>query len=124
MEKISKEEGNKLIAYFMGAKGFEDVSFNLKPTEMWLPFHGIVPIKGLKYCSSYDWLMPVIEKIWKLTANRQLWYIELNEIDPDGFTPTLFNKYHIRENSFESNIEEIYYMAITFIEWYTEFTKK
>lgn len=65
-------EGNKLIALFMGGKTSD---MNNKIVQghqnIWLPIHGIcnwttVDIgngKTLQYHKSWDWLMPVIDKI-------------------------------------------------------------
>lgn len=54
-------EGNKLIAEFMGAKiivenyhGINIIKFPDKSTK---------DLFGLKYNTSWDWLMPVVEKI-------------------------------------------------------------
>jgi len=60
-------ESNKLIVKFIGAKLFKRCS----KYELWIPLHGAYKIdtieveKGetLKFHKSWDWLMPVVEKI-------------------------------------------------------------
>ena len=55
---MTTQEGNKLIAEFMGKKFIEDGN------SMW---DGKVSIcvENLEYHSSWNWLMPVVEKIEK-----------------------------------------------------------
>lgn len=103
-QKAQIKENNILIARFMGI----DESIPHDHQGIYL------------YHSSWDWLMPVMEKIWNLTGHRNLWYIDLSEIDPNGFISILYNKFHIREDSFKNNIEEVYGMVITFIKWYNK----
>jgi hypothetical protein len=60
-------EGNKIIAEFMGAPydskydcfDYENASFNPISSERYLS------VNRIKYHSSWDWLMPVVEKIEK-----------------------------------------------------------
>jgi hypothetical protein len=62
---------NKMIAEFMGAKYTKHTGFSLLPHELWLPNYGIcrhdtVELGAgriLHYHNSWDWLMPVVEKI-------------------------------------------------------------
>jgi len=58
-------KNNKLIAEFMGGKYNVDLQFTIAQEEIWLPIYGICNFrrKGLKYHSSWDWLIPVIENI-------------------------------------------------------------
>lgn len=67
METKDKVEGNKLIEIFKGerqlmpnGKMFGIKRGSLKEHENWF---NIVNVEDLKYHSSWDWLMPVIEKI-------------------------------------------------------------
>lgn len=52
---------NKMIAEFMGGK--YKTQFFIPHNHIWLPIHGIVSNERLKYNSSWDWIMPVVEKI-------------------------------------------------------------
>lgn len=58
---------NILIAEFMGGKVKSESILNIKDNEIFIPFHGVCDLgnsgKGLKYHNSWDWLMPVVEKI-------------------------------------------------------------
>jgi len=78
------EEGNKLIAEFVGAKVTTPYPFNkdlgYETYHFEYPADKDVPtnypenrrshvIDGLKYHSSWDWLMPVVEKIENLTMS-------------------------------------------------------
>lgn len=64
MENLDIIENNKLIALFMSAT----IRSNF---ELWLPIHGVCRFdtvdlgrgKTLHYHDSYDWLIPVVEKI-------------------------------------------------------------
>jgi len=80
MDKIQEQqiiEGNKLIAEFMGGErhwlngmkepftddtiwGYYDVGVNITSTYSGRP---IALVNDLKYHTSWDWLMPVVEKI-------------------------------------------------------------
>jgi len=59
---------NRIIADFMGGKPSHPIAQN---DDYWLPIHGIVNCKTIelgkgkimKYHKSWDWLMPVVEKI-------------------------------------------------------------
>lgn len=64
-------EGNKLIAEFMGGK-VEDTLRCSNYTKIGLPKWAfkcydfdVLKISGFEYNSSWDWLMPVVEKIEK-----------------------------------------------------------
>ena len=83
MDKIQEQqiiEGNKLIAEFMGGErhwlngmkepftddtiwGYYDVGVNIISTYSGRP---IALVNDLKYHTSWDWLMPVVEKIESL----------------------------------------------------------
>ena len=94
------EQGNKLIAEFMGAtQDSDDLS------DWWggIMFpHGYDRTFALKYHSSWDWLMPVVEKILKIAHENMLneWECEF-------------------ANRFLScNITAIYLLCIEFIKWH------
>lgn len=60
---------NLQIALFMGAINSRNLSFKIKDDEIWIPSHGVCSVssvdngKSMKYHSSWDWLIPVIDKI-------------------------------------------------------------
>lgn len=95
MEKKEIIEGNRLIAEFMGLRiGVDKYSYRVGATE---PLHE----KHLDYHKSWDWLIPVVEKIGNLSKkkNKQLWG---NIV----FALRLVKK------------EEIYKEVIEYIKWY------
>lgn len=99
-------EKNKLIAFFMGAdKADEDESF------VWLPkFNGkrgkvSCHVNDLKYNASWNWLMPVVEKINKLVLTKQ-----------EQFDYLLF----IRRYVADADIEKAYPHIIRLIEYYNQ----
>lgn len=71
-QSLSKEEGNEIIALFMGAKWKRRITDSFVGDV--LEFSEGVPTwhkpywssATLKYHTSWDWLMPVVEKIAKL----------------------------------------------------------
>ena len=122
MENLNVIEGNKLIAEFMGGKYDKDTTFKIQSDEIWLPIHGIVNCatiesgKGriIQYHTSWDWLMPVVEKIENFNDGCTLCIIEderchINtqtnfEVDSVGYT----------------KIEAVYNAIIEFIKWYNQ----
>tara|TARA_R100000951_G_scaffold91536_1_gene79919 strand:- start:704 stop:1240 length:537 start_codon:yes stop_codon:yes gene_type:complete len=58
---------NKLIAKFMGMT-YGDTNDGSVMTQMTSQGNEVVPIESMKYHSSWDWLMPVVEKCFNGTA--------------------------------------------------------
>ena len=103
---MTTEQGNKLIAEFMGGTLDSPGS----------PYYYFLE-KGkyeteLKYHSSWDWLMPVVEKIETLNNSCTLVIIEDERCHIDT------------QNGFEldsvgcTKIEATYNAVVRFIEWY------
>jgi len=91
------EEKNRMIAEFMGiVESSIDGQFW---TEKSHEGFGIGKLVGLKYHSSWDWLMPVVEKIESVN---------------EGVPQQLLNV------SLFSYIEDVYNAVVEFIEWYNE----
>lgn len=117
-QQLSKEEGNAVIAKFMGLIRKEpDSKFNLP--QYWAGDKNDGRKKGdfvgyphqLKYHSSWDWLKMVIDKISQ-------WYDDegdidlLNKMDEANlsiFTMTVF-----------ANIETVWKSVIQFIQWHNQ----
>lgn len=55
---MSNQENNKMIAEFMGLAPNECGVYQTKRG----PYH----LENLSYHTSWDWLMPVVEKCWKI----------------------------------------------------------
>lgn len=109
MTKEEIIENNKLIAEFMGYnphyKNGIFQGYELKPKIITFPEH-------LKYHTSWDWLMSVVEKIWKITDCRSsIFYFEANE------ELTIYGK---TEPSMDNNKENCYSAVVEFIKWYNE----
>lgn len=106
------EEGNKLIAEFMGHKinwGFNKDSILYMPQGDGNATNNsvVIPLDKLKYNSSWDWLMPVVDKV----ADQHDQY-------------TYFNVGHIfdaiRDCLYCVNIKHAWAEVIRFIEWYNK----
>ena len=92
--ELNSREDNKLIAEFMGMKYSDEKSFN---NGEWT--HSIKSLS--KFETSWDWLMPVVEKIsdaksWSINATLE-WLSESQ--DRDGF--------YDRDGIFQSVVEFI-----------------
>src|SRR5688572_1146036 len=107
---MSIEEGNFLIAEFMGQCGLEGKS---------IPNLGIVR-NAAKYHSSWDWLMPVVEKVeWmdsdkidsRITIERQHCTVYFHFYDGEKYE-WMFGGAPKKENVWKS--------IVRFIQWYTQ----
>lgn len=113
-------ENNKLIAEFLGVQPNE-----LGEYEMFGVIESIDPddqhfytARVLKFNDSWDWLMPVVEKIESLNYDFQMmggcWVI-IYDIDPDREQGT-----ELIEESAETKIKTVYAACVRFIKWYNE----
>jgi len=96
---MKTEESNKLIAEFMGWEisiGHEGM-YDL-PDGLSKDYHSLKP-GYMKFHTSWDWLMPVVEKIEQEHQGvpQQMLYVNLY-----------------------SRLEEVYEAAVEFIKWYNE----
>ena len=120
-------ENNKLLAEFMewGNGGvyitpFENVGYcNGEPTSICLGY-------DLLFHKSWDWLMPVVDKIEKeLTEEFRVVIFEdecsIYQKTEDGSTLIIFNC--IAEQFNTSKIEATYLACVEFVEWYNEQNK-
>ncbi len=95
-------EGNKLIAEFMT---MEKCPLGVKTK--------IIHSNDLKYHSSWDWLMPVVEKIEK-THCINIEYTTCNIADPaNGYEDII-------STSEKTKIEATWKAVIEFINWYNK----
>lgn len=66
MSTVTTEAMNEAIARFMELKeGYQEWRKN-HPAQVFMIDDEWVPIQNLKYHTSWDWLMPVVEKISKM----------------------------------------------------------
>lgn len=116
----SKVENNKLIAIFMELK--IGIYPSIDGKRYWETPIGDVSMDSanlLLYNSSWDWLMPVIEKIEEIEE------IEMTEIkygdDEYGYVTEI---YHCEIASIKSygktKLESVYYAIVAFITWHNK----
>lgn len=94
------KEGNKLIATFMNHGGGEQDEYN----------NPLAP-----YNSSWNWLMPVVEKINEIEDQAD------EELFDDMLMEDLKILYH---TSITCSIKVVYERVVEFIEWYNKTTLK
>lgn len=127
MSKENIIKNNELIAEFMGGKYETNLPFAYTKSG-WTDTpanssNQIVQSHTFKYNSSWDWLMPVIEKIQKLGYVCVIYGNYCNIIEKDLFTKKYdgegFNIDYYSE-SIDNVIEAVYKCAIEFIKWYNQ----
>lgn len=127
-------EGNKLIAHFMGAKSIKPIGHTGRDIEFPVQTGGLYvhQTADLKYHSSWDWLMPVVEKIenTKTIDPVHKSKVPTNVIihKSEGWEKNDFKQTcdiiqftwdgHKISNSSNSKIEAIYKSVVQFIQWY------
>lgn len=113
-EKINKD--NKLIAEFMGFKQSGLLNEYTNPNE--IPVNGMTNIynpdgSDFKYSKSWDWLMPIIEKIESIDA----WIFDIygNKCEVE-----FGNNFTMDDITFyrQTKIEATYKAVVAFIKWY------
>ena len=141
----STEEKNEVIAVFDGLiKQPKGVNYNLDswykpdPDDKRKKGQWIAYTHQLKYHSSWDWLMPVVEKIenikhigidvvyLKIEGNQcQIWtYFDVKEfLRLTGDDKNEGNKFKVRYSA-KTKIEATYNAVFEFIQWYTSQTKE
>ena len=103
-------ENNKLIAEFLGFK-FNKHRKAYRIPQMGFAFQG--KIEDLKFHSSWNWLMKVIDKIYNLYKDENFkFYSNLEGV----------NLYSVIKTSFieDINIDYTYSTVIEYIEWYNK----
>lgn len=125
MNKEEIETGNKLIIDFLNWKiytyngpymTFKCYKVNSYP-DIYIPESGILPANpsNLKFHSSWDWLMPVVEKI----ENLEDYIIEIS------YKQCIIKSYEknmeiITSRYLDSKIEAVWASVVEFIRWYNE----
>lgn len=128
-------EGNKIIAEFMGLKriGSSESSENILEVPVYKHFDKNGKVFGEtyythhKYHSSWDWLMPVVEKIQSIdiapAPNYRGYRIEIvvqGYVKISGFPmPTIFKNVSIEG----SLINAVWQAVVQFIQWYNKNNK-
>lgn len=128
-------EGNKLIAEFMGFKPWVDFNIQLGFCELNINKYstyedgmGHIPhactFKELRFHSSWDWLMPVIDKIGTILFEDNILpdYIDRSYVKSDCYENDTTKSILINLSIFAS-LEDVYEETIDFIKWYNEYNK-
>ena len=95
-------EGNKLIAKFRGLEPFTDDRYGWMYPSPIDKHTSIFGDEGLKYDSSWEWLMPVVHKCWESTTEEERTFKGLTLFELGLFSP----------------IGEIWEAVVEFIKWY------
>lgn len=108
-------EGNKLIAEFMGlTKSINGATIETRYVFDWKNKpQGDLPV-DLKFNSSWDWLMPVIEKIETLDFIVIIKQNECVIVNNSGETPKFI------QELCETKIKSVCLAVVEFIKWYDE----
>ena len=96
--KDNKAEKNEIIAEFMGMELGDDKTMYYDDAEN---LHPPTPINELKFHSSWDWLMPVIEKIGTHTLS---------------YTIEMLSEYYYKDGDNQDGLEGIeeFHKAVVF----------
>ncbi len=116
-------ENNRLLAEFMGLKPKLESPDVYSYSDM--PFFSVREScpekvmesisKYVKYNSSWDWLMPCVDKIEKLLPDDSVITIEYKNC----YIPVLNDKVPFTiEGSGETKIEAVYNACVEFVKWY------
>lgn len=120
MEENEILEGNKLIAEFMG---FKQKSYTPESEKLWCDNKHGLPVGELKFHTSWDWLMPVVEKISKLKIGDGIETVEYAHPRTFGMVKQETGNFMVRLNGFtvhesETLLESTYKAVIEFIKYY------
>ena len=110
MTREEIDKNNKLIAEFMGGK----LKWLNKIDSSYVS--GYANIAGLKFHKSWDWLMPVVEKIESLNINEIP--IEVHIHSNDCLISDIEHNSIGELSSLGSKIKSVYECVVEFIKWY------
>jgi len=112
---------NKLISDFMGGKPrleCNDCNYNHDCNHIECKLTEGGQIKMLRYHTSWDWLMPCVEKIESLTYD-----VRINGYGSEGddkYCDICDGNDEISEFTSKSKIEAVYKSVVEFIHWYNK----
>jgi hypothetical protein len=110
--KMKTTENNKLIAEFMGAESVVGVEYGIILTN---PTRKETTLSSLAYHTSWDWLMPVVEKIESLGFE---FFIVENRSKVKHNTDHSIDVLCYLEGG--SKIDITYQTVVEFIKWYNQ----
>jgi hypothetical protein len=123
---METKENNKLIAEFMGLDEIgRYVPENLLPCKRYDLFQGIFEIEETEFHESWDWLMPVVEKIEEIRVKEleeeiisyHRFRVDMN-ITQCEITEFITDKV-IAFGDAGSKLKSTYYAIGEFLRWYT-----
>ena len=122
---MNTTENNKIIAEFMGGLKDGESRLSLQNNEIWLPIHGVCHLgnsgKVLKYRSSWDWLMEVVEKI-RFTQECSDFNINYTcdvKIECEDYNQF----FEVYTDNKVNTLQAVYNACIEFIKWHNEQNK-
>ncbi len=129
MNSDQLKEGNRLIAEFMGAEKLDENSFTYNREDKFIG--NCCSVDDLEYHSSWDWLMPVVEKIESLDGGEHGNFgvhITSNSCNIQGSNlwktlqgKSTFPVYMSDPNAIlDTKIESTWYNVVEFIKWYNK----
>jgi len=109
---MTVQESNKLIAEFMGNHTIGSTNDLYDPQQHNFPVEHTCSVDDIMYSTSWDWLMPVVEKI------EDTWDFSVHIED---FCCTIFTRsVEFSFESPESKIDATYKAVVELIQWYNE----
>ncbi len=111
-------DGNKMIAEFMGTKPNEFGMFNFRDDIYCSMTQPYIRNIDLQFDTSWDWLMPVVEKMNTMGQWTQLSYKELTGYWFEITTPRM----GFAETG-KNAIESVWKTVVKFIKWYNQNSK-
>lgn len=136
-------ENNKLIAEFMGGRVSEiwkvagipeyawrgDVAERWRKEKIGLSIGTVIRVNDLLFHSSWDWLIPVVEKIEDLYEGALIFYIKDErahiERDPQAvlaFSDWLPDVPDCYSGFCDTKLKAVYSTVVQFIKWYNQQT--
>lgn len=111
METNKILEGNKILAEFMGRCGKRNKNL------YWVNIPGVlwVAVDEMKFHSSWDWLMPVVEKIESLNYSTEIYSMgSYNHRMVVYSSGAIVNQSELME----SKIKSVFTACVEFAKWY------
>lgn len=117
---MTTQEGNKLIAEFMGWKIGRNLPGDIRFQTNWFDTDGLRKGAYLQFDNSWDWLMPVVEKIHHMGCIIEIDYslvtscriCVIGKKEQKAFNLVADN------NGGHESIYAVWLSIIKFIEWY------
>lgn len=108
---MDKEQGNRLIAEFMGAKEIKPIGYYKLDKAHYYP-------EQLFYHDSWSWVMEVVEKINEIDNQADKEFAKNREVFKQSNAVTIFNV------SIFAPITLIWECVVQFIQWYNNLKNK